>query len=78
MNWRETTMHMKKKLALTLGLLLSLGAHAETYRWDNVAMGGAGFVTGVVPSKLERGVVYARTDVGGPTAGMPRTAAGSR
>jgi hypothetical protein len=58
-------MHLKKTLALTLGLLFSLGAHAETYRWDNVAMGSGGFVTGVVPSKLERGVVYARTDVGG-------------
>jgi hypothetical protein len=58
-------MHLKKTLALTLGLLFSLGANAETYRWDNVAMGSGGFVTGVVPSKLERGVVYARTDVGG-------------
>nr|WP_197071513.1 cellulose binding domain-containing protein [Massilia sp. JS1662] len=58
-------MQLKKTLALTLGLLFSLGANAETYRWDNVAMGSGGFVTGVVPSKLERGVVYARTDVGG-------------
>jgi len=58
-------MHLKKTLALTLSLLFSLGAHAETYRWDNVAMGSGGFVSGVVPSKLERGVVYARTDVGG-------------
>jgi hypothetical protein len=58
-------MHLKKALALTLGLLFSLGANAETYHWDNVAMGGAGYVIGVVPSKLERGVVYARTDVGG-------------
>jgi len=58
-------MHLKKTLALTLGLLFSLGAHAETYHWGNVAMGGGGFVTGVVPSKSERGVVYARTDVGG-------------
>jgi len=58
-------MHLNKTLALTLGLLFSLGANAETYRWDNVAMGTGGFVTGVVPSKSERGVVYARTDVGG-------------
>jgi hypothetical protein len=58
-------MHLNKTLALTLGLLFSLGARAETYRWDNVAMGTGGFVTGVVPSKSERGVVYARTDVGG-------------
>lgn len=58
-------MQPKSTLALTLGLLFSLGANAETYRWDNVAMGSGGFVSGVVPSKLERGVIYARTDVGG-------------
>jgi hypothetical protein len=58
-------MQLKSTLALTLGLLFSLGANAETYRWDNVAMGSGGFVSGVVPSKLERGVIYARTDVGG-------------
>jgi lysophospholipase L1-like esterase len=35
------------------------------YRWDSVAIGGGGFVTAVIPSLSERGVVYARTDVGG-------------
>lgn len=35
------------------------------YRWDSVAIGGGGFVTAVVPSPSERGVAYARTDVGG-------------
>jgi xyloglucan-specific exo-beta-1,4-glucanase len=50
---------------LAAGLLLSLGASAENYKWDNVAMGGGGFVSGIVTSKSERGVVYARTDVGG-------------
>jgi hypothetical protein len=28
-------------------------------------MGGGGFVSGVVPSRLERGLIFARTDVGG-------------
>jgi hypothetical protein len=28
-------------------------------------MGGGGYVTGVIPSKTERGVIYMRTDVGG-------------
>jgi xyloglucan-specific exo-beta-1,4-glucanase len=50
---------------LAAGLLLSLGASAENYKWDNVAMGGGGFVSGIVTSKSERGVAYARTDVGG-------------
>ncbi|MEO5933783.1 MAG: exo-alpha-sialidase, partial [Duganella sp.] len=59
-------MQLKKMVAcLTAGLLVSFGATAENYRWDNVAMGGGGFVSGIVPSKSERGVVYARTDVGG-------------
>ncbi len=59
-------MNLKRIMAgLTAGLLVSLGASAETYRWDNVAMGGGGFVSGIIPSKSERGVVYARTDVGG-------------
>jgi xyloglucan-specific exo-beta-1,4-glucanase len=41
-------------------------AHAaEPYIWDNVAFGGGGFVSGIVPSKTQPGLVYARTDVGG-------------
>ncbi|QBE65486.1 GDSL-type esterase/lipase family protein [Pseudoduganella lutea] len=34
------------------------------YRWDSVAIGGGGFVPAVIPT-TEKGVVYARTDVGG-------------
>jgi xyloglucan-specific exo-beta-1,4-glucanase len=51
--------------SLAAGMLVSLSAAAESYRWDNVATGGGGFVSGIVTSKSERGVVYARTDVGG-------------
>lgn len=59
-------MQLKKMAAcLAAGLLVSFAATAENYRWDTVAMGGAGFVTGIIPSKTERGVVFARTDVGG-------------
>jgi hypothetical protein len=59
-------MQLKKIVAgLATGLLLSCGATAENYRWDTVAMGGGGFVSGIVTSKSERGVVFARTDVGG-------------
>lgn len=47
-------------------LLCSGGALAdENYTWDSVAIGGGGFVSAVVPSKTEQGLVYARTDVGG-------------
>ncbi|CAN7735746.1 cellulose binding domain-containing protein [Duganella sp. LjRoot269] len=59
-------MQLKKMVAcLTAGLLMSCGAAAENYHWDTVAMGGGGFVSGIVTSKSERDVVYARTDVGG-------------
>jgi photosystem II stability/assembly factor-like uncharacterized protein len=37
----------------------------EKYVWSNVAIGGGGFVTGVEFHPTERGLAYARTDVGG-------------
>ncbi|CAN7360736.1 cellulose binding domain-containing protein [Pseudoduganella sp. LjRoot289] len=50
---------------LSAALFMAPAAQAESYKWDTVAMGGAGYVTGVIPSKSERGVIYMRTDVGG-------------
>jgi hypothetical protein len=35
------------------------------YRWRNVQILGGGFVTGVTFSPLVKGLLYARTDVGG-------------
>jgi hypothetical protein len=40
-------------------------APSEAYTWKNVTMLGGGFVTGVIFSPVERGLTYARTDVGG-------------
>lgn len=40
-------------------------ANDAGYCWRSVAMGGGGFVSGVVMSPLQRGLIYARTDVGG-------------
>lgn len=40
-------------------------AQNETYQWGNVAIGGGGFVSGIITSKAEQGLIYARTDVGG-------------
>jgi photosystem II stability/assembly factor-like uncharacterized protein len=43
-----------------------LGAHAaDAFKWGNVVMGGGGFVSGIIASKTEKNVIYARTDVGG-------------
>ena len=40
-------------------------AQTESYTWDNVAIGGGGFVSGIITSKTKQGLIYARTDVGG-------------
>ncbi len=37
----------------------------EPYSWGNVAIGGGGFVSGIITSKTQPGLMYARTDVGG-------------
>jgi photosystem II stability/assembly factor-like uncharacterized protein len=58
---------------LALGALLlagTLGASAATgdqmaYRWRNVVIGGGGFVPGLVFHASEKGLLYARTDIGG-------------
>lgn len=53
---------MKKWLGLVL--LAVLSAHAE-YRFGSVALGGGGFVTGILTSPTAENVIFARTDVGG-------------
>lgn len=40
-------------------------AQTEKYTMGNVAIGGGGFVSGIITSKTEQGLMYARTDVGG-------------
>jgi xyloglucan-specific exo-beta-1,4-glucanase len=59
-----------KKTYLLLVLMLCcatelLAQTTEPYNWGNVAMGGGGFVSGIITSKKAGGPIYARTDVGG-------------
>lgn len=68
---------MKKGMCLASGLVFGLSlmtvpfasAAAESavtdYNWSAVSMGGGGFVSAIVASPLEKGLFYARTDVGG-------------
>jgi len=51
-----------KAMAPELNKLLP---QAAQYAWDNVRIGGSGFVSGLVLSTKEPGLIYARTDVGG-------------
>jgi hypothetical protein len=59
---------MKHPLLAALGTVLltaSLSPAADTYSWGNVRFEGGGFVSGLVASHTQPGLIYARTDVGG-------------
>ncbi|MBD0840141.1 sialidase family protein [Streptomyces sp. TRM68416] len=47
---------------------------APAYRWRNAAIGGTGFITGVLFHPSVRGLAYARTDIGGAYRWEDRTA----
>ena len=56
--------------ALAFGVSLRAGTGlapppSDPYQFHNVVIGGGGFVTGIVFSPAEKGLVYLRTDVGG-------------
>ena len=40
-------------------------ASGASYAWQPVAIGGSGFVSGIITSKTEKNLIYLRTDVGG-------------
>jgi len=48
---------------ISLSCLTVSSVKAQTY--GNVAMGGGGFVSGIITSKIDPNLIYARTDVGG-------------
>ncbi len=59
-------MRLAKSIPMLAALLaFSAGVNAQSYTWDSMAIGGGGYVSAIIPSKTEQGLVYARTDVGG-------------
>ena len=52
-------------IALAVCLATSRSPAADAFHWGNVAIGGGGFVSAVLPSYLEKDLFYVRTDVGG-------------
>ena len=59
-------MKVPKAIPMLAALIaFSASTSAAAYTWDSMAIGGGGFVSAVIPSKTEQGMVYARTDVGG-------------
>jgi uncharacterized membrane protein len=51
--------------ALLVALLTPAAAQAQSYTWKNVAIGGGGYIPGIVFNTKQPGLVYARTDIGG-------------
>ena len=43
----------------------AMAAEPPGYRWRNVAIGGGGFISGLVFHPTQAGALYARTDIGG-------------
>ena len=56
---------MKQTLLLFLSVFFLFQTSMAASTFGSMAIGGGGFVTGIIPSTTEKGLMYARTDVGG-------------
>jgi hypothetical protein len=55
----------KSLAAIVLSGMASLAAASSNYTWQSVVIGGGGFVDGIVFHPTVKGLMYARTDMGG-------------
>ncbi|MFC1420539.1 cellulose binding domain-containing protein [Streptacidiphilus cavernicola] len=59
--------------AATGAVPAAASAATQPYSWNNVQIGGGGFVPGIIFNQGKSGLVYARTDVGGAYRQDPAT-----
>lgn len=65
-------------IAFAIALLtgsLTLAANSAGYDWQSVVVGGGGFVDGIIFHPTIKGIMYARTDMGGAYRWNPSTSA---
>ncbi len=60
----KTLLFLLAALALPAATAAAQVSH-QAYRWRNVEIGGGGFTTGIVTTPAQRGLMLARTDIGG-------------
>jgi xyloglucan-specific exo-beta-1,4-glucanase len=48
-----------------LFLLTLSGFSSENYKWNNVIIGGGGYVSGIITCPTQQNLIFAKTDVGG-------------
>jgi len=57
--------HRRSVILALACFLFTFSLYAQSYNWKSVQIKGGGFVTGIVYSKADPTLLYARTDVGG-------------
>jgi photosystem II stability/assembly factor-like uncharacterized protein len=55
-----------KRITLIFLLLLTFSAFSsENYKWNNVIIGGGGFVSSIITCPTQKNLIFAKTDMGG-------------
>lgn len=65
MNWNRNFSHLTALLFLLLGNGFTLTAQIAEYKWEQLKIGGGGYVTGIVIHPSDKDIIYIRADIGG-------------